>query len=294
MKDLNIKARPFLKWAGGKTKLLPEIESRLPSNLKGTYIEPFIGGGSVMFWMAQQYNFDRIIINDINQDVADSYITIKYDHISLLSKLEELQSQFLKLKTVEEKNIFFLENRNKFNQRNNSSLDNTALMIFLNKTCFNGLYRVNKKNEFNVPFNKVLNSTLYDIDNIIACNKLLQNVTILNGDYSETLKYIDKDTFMYFDPPYKPISTTSSFNSYNKENFEDLEQKRLSEYCNLCNEKGAKWLLSNSDMKNNDAEDNFFDDMYKEYNIKRILSKRMINSDGTKRGEINEILISNF
>lgn len=291
--QLEKNAKPFLKWAGGKTKLIPEISKRLPKLDNITYIEPFIGGGSLMFYIAQNFNIKEAIINDINIDVISCYNSIKSEPENLIKKLSNLEEQFHNLETVQEKTDFYSDIRNKFNLKNLNTLDNATLMIFLNKTCFNGLYRVNKKNQFNVPFNKVLKPTICDEENIMNCHKLLQKVTILNGDYSETLKYSNEDSFFYFDPPYKPISETASFNSYNKESFEDLEQKKLCDFCKLIDSKGGKWLLSNSDMKNVDETNNFFDDMYSDFNIQRIKSKRMINSKGDNRGEIDEVLISN-
>ena len=290
----NINAKPFLKWAGGKSKMIISISERLPNLDNYTYIEPFIGGGALMFWLLQNKNIKEAIINDINTDVISCYKSIKNDHLNLIKKLLKIENDFHSIDNVEGKTEFYLNKRTEFNKKNLTETDNAVLMIFLNKTCFNGLYRVNRKNEFNVPFNKVMKPTICDSENLVNCNILLQNVTILNGDYSETINYIKKDTFFYFDPPYKPISETASFNSYNETNFEDSEQNRLNEFCKNINSLGAKWLLSNSDMKNIDIENNYFDDLYKGFDIQRIMSKRMINSKGNGRGEISEVLISNF
>jgi DNA adenine methylase len=287
-------AKPFLKWAGGKTKLIPEIENRLSDLNDSIYIEPFIGGGALFFWILQNKNIKKAIINDINKDVISCYRTIKTEHLDLIKILSEIEKEYLIINNLDDKNLYYTNKRNDFNKKNLSDLDNASLMIFLNKTCFNGLYRVNKKNEFNVPFNKVMKPTICDSENLINCHEILQNVEILNGDYSETINYCDNDSFFYFDPPYKPISQTSSFNSYNKTNFEDTEQTRLRDFCEKINQLGGKWLLSNSDMKNNDIENNYFDELYKNFNIQRIKSKRMINSNGNGRGEINEILVSNY
>jgi DNA adenine methylase len=296
MEIINLNAKPFLKWAGGKGKMISDISQRLPSLEEYVYVEPFIGGGALLFWILQNSKVKRAIINDINLDVISCYKMIKNNHLELIKKLSIIEEEFHKIDNIVDKTSFFNDKRITFNNKvNMSEIDNATLMIFLNKTCFNGLYRVNKKNEFNVPFNKGMKPTICDAENINNCNKILQNVTILNGDYSETIKYIEDDKFFfYFDPPYKPISETSSFNSYNKESFEDNEQVKLRDYCSLLDKMSCKWLLSNSDLKNYDIDNDYFDDLYKNYNIQRIKSKRMINSKGSGRGEINEILVSNY
>ena len=170
----------------------------------------------------------------------------------------------------------------------------TALLIFLNKTCYNGLYRVNRKNEFNVPFGRYKNPRICDSETILTDSTLLQKVTILNIDFEETLKYTEPDTFFYFDPPYKPISKTSSFTSYASCAFDDSEQERLARFCRKLDENDFEWILSNSDLKNTERKNEYFDHLYKGFNINRIRAKRYINSVSTKRGEIFELLITNY
>lgn len=294
-------AKPFLKWAGGKRQLITEIESALPKNIHKknelTYIEPFIGSGAIMFWFLQKFkNVRKAVINDINGDLTKAYTIIKEEPYLLIDSLSLIQSKYYSLKDDEDRKSFFLEKRDEFNSRHLSYLDNTALLIFLNRTCFNGLYRVNSKNHFNVPFGKYDKPKICDPETIIADSTVLQRVTILNGDYKETLKHATKDTFFYFDPPYKPISKTSSFNSYAKDTFDDAAQIRLKNFCDELSVKNYQWLLSNSDPKNTNPNDNFFDDLYSgnTISIRRVKAKRSINSDSSKRGEIHELLISNY
>lgn len=293
------RVRPFLKWAGGKTQLLPQIQMALPANLSGrknlTYLEPFIGSGAVMFWILQKFtNIKKAIINDINPDLINAYIVIKKQPAQLVSALLNLQEQYSSYAEEADKKQFFLEKREKFNQRDSTMIENTSLLIFLNRTCFNGLYRVNNARKFNVPFGRYSNPKICDTENIQAVSALLQNVTILNGDYQETLNHAGKNAFFYFDPPYKPLNKTSSFNAYSSEIFNDEQQERLAHFCSELNAKGHQWLLSNSDMKNENEDNHYFDNLYSGFNIKRVKAKRMINSDSSKRGEINEVLISNY
>lgn len=293
--------RPFLKWAGGKGQLITAIDAALPENLKTnkklTYIEPFIGSGAVLFWFLQKFpNAKKAVINDVNPDLVKAYNTVKNEPFPLIHALEKIQSHYYKLSTEEDRKSFFLEKRGEFNSRHLSSLNNTALLIFLNRTCFNGLYRVNSKNHFNVPFGKYNKPKICDADTIVADSNLLQKVTILQGDYKETLREATEETFFYFDPPYKPISKTSSFNSYAKDAFNDAEQVRLKEFCDVLTAKSHQWLLSNSDPKNTNPLDNFFDNLFScsTNRINRVKAKRVINSNAAKRGEIFELLITNY
>jgi DNA adenine methylase len=227
-------AKPFVKWVGGKTQLLDAIERILPLDFAQreniTYIEPFVGG-AVLFWMLQHYqNIRRVVINDINPDLMMAYNTIKDNPTSLIKILNNIQDEYLPL-NEEQRKEYYLKIRERFNTKRLKPIENTALFIFLNRTCFNGLYRVNNKGLFNVPFGKYANPKICDEQTIYADSELLYNVEILNGDFAETLRYADENSFFYFDPPYKPLSETSSFNSYAKEDFNDDEQIRLCEFC---------------------------------------------------------------
>lgn len=286
-------ARPFLKWAGGKGQLLPVISDNLPDNIH-TYIEPFVGSGAVMFDLLERRpSIRRVIINDINTDLITTYSVIKANCEELIRELSILQEHYTNI-APEERQAFFYDRRDEYNERLGNDIRKAALFIFLNRTCFNGLYRVNGKNKFNVPFGKYANPKICDSDNLRAVSSALQIVELRNGDFNELIEDIDENCFVYLDPPYKPISDTSSFNSYASNPFDDSEQIRLRDFCNTINEKGALFMLSNSDPKSVDAENLFFDRIYSEYIIQRVKAKRNINANGNNRGEINELLITNY
>ena len=289
-------AKPFVKWVGGKTQLLEEVKKSLPSNLKDrvgvTYVEPFIGGGAVMFWILQEYpNIERAIINDINSELVCTYKVVKSDVITLISELEKIQSEYIPL-TADARKEYYNNKRKVFNSRCISNVETAALFIFLNRTCFNGLYRVNSKGEFNVPHGKYANPKICDRENLMAASKVLQKVEILCGDFAQTEQYAGPDTIFYFDPPYKPITETSSFTSYAKDGFNDAEQIRLRDFCARIADQKALFVASNSDPKEEDTE-NFFDMIYRQFTIKRVSAARMINSNPNGRGAISEIMISN-
>lgn len=289
-------AKPFVKWVGGKTQLLEEVEKSLPSNLKDrigvTYVEPFIGGGAVMFWILQEYpNIERAIINDINPELVCTYKVVKNDVIALISVLDKIQSEYIPL-TADARKEYYNDKRKVFNSRCISDVETAALFIFLNRTCFNGLYRVNSKGEFNVPHGKYANPKICDRENLVAASKVLQKVEILCGDFAQTEQYAGPDTIFYFDPPYKPINETSSFTSYAKDGFNDAEQIRLRDFCARIADQKALFVASNSDPKEEDTE-NFFDMIYRQFTIKRVSAARMINSNPNGRGAISEIMISN-
>jgi len=291
-------AKPFLKWAGGKTQLITKVEKVLPFQFKKskfTYIEPFIGSGAILFWMLDNFpNMKKAVINDINEDLINTYKTISSKPKELISILEILQNEYhsLDLKELEKKEYYY-EKRELYNTRNTEKSTHAALFIFLNRTCFNGLYRVNKSNGFNVPMGSYKKPTICDRENILAVSKALQKVEILCGDYQKTLDTASRNSLFYFDPPYKPLSKTSSFNSYAKDEFNDFEQIRLRDFCTKLDLMGHKWILSNSDVKGKDLNDNFFDDLYSEFIINRIDAKRSINANPDKRGKLTELLITN-
>jgi len=294
-----VKAKPFLKWAGGKTQLLSTIDSFLPETFKEeneiTYIEPFVGGGAMLFFMLQKYqNIKRAVINDINPHLVKTYKVIRDEPYQLIDFLSELQSKYRNLVNYEAQKEFYLNIRSKFNSENLADVEEAAYMIFMNRTCFNGLYRENSKGGFNVPFGKYPNPTICDYSLIIADSELLQRVEILNGDFSHTIDYIDGYTFFYFDPPYRPLDATSSFNSYVKETFDDKEQKRLKEYYTYLSDAGCFEMLSNSDCKGRNENDNFFDELYRDFIIERVYAKRCINANPSKRGALTELLIRNY
>jgi DNA adenine methylase len=291
-------AKPFLKWAGGKTQLISEIEKNIPRSItstKFTYIEPFVGSGAVLFWILDNFpQVEYAVINDINKDLINTYRTIKSNPKELISILEILQGEYHALEySEEEKKEYFYQKRKLFNKRQQEQSVQSALFIFLNRTCFNGLFRVNRKNEFNVPIGSYKKPTICDKLNLLAVNKVLQKVELLCGDFELTANYANANTLFYFDPPYKPLSETSSFNSYAKDEFNDNEQIRLKRFCDKLNLLGHSWLLSNSDVKGKNPEDDFFDDLYSEFTIKRVDAKRNINANPEKRGFLKELLITN-
>lgn len=292
--------KPFLKWAGGKGQLLSQIQELYPfgdTKIK-RYAEPFIGGGAVLFDILSKYELDEVYISDINAELINTYRAIRDDVDGLINFLKPMEEKFIPIE-IEERKEYFYKQRDRFNElksKENNTVDfeKAALMIFLNKTCFNGLYRVNKKGLFNVPMGGYKKPTICDEKNIRAVSERLQNVNIVHGDYKQSESFIDSNTFVYFDPPYRPITESASFTAYTEYDFNDKEQIELAEFVNKINDKGAKIVVSNSDPKNTDENDDFFDEIYSSHSIKRVDASRMINSNGAKRGKIKELLISNF
>ena len=297
-KETKTELKPFLKWVGGKGQLIHEIEKFLPAGgekVLTKYAEPMVGGGALLFSILSKYDFEELYISDINAELINSYIIVR-DNIDLLvEKLTEMQSVFLPMNENGRK-YFYYNARDKFNTlqlSQETAIEKAALFIFLNKTCFNGLYRVNKKGQFNVPMGAYKNPTICDENNLRNISNALQNVEIVCGDYTLSESFIDNNTFVYIDPPYRPISETSAFTSYNSDSFDDNEQIRLSQYIERIDKVGAKVVLSNSDPKNVNPDDMFFDNLYKSFKIHRVEATRAINSKAEKRGKISELLICN-
>lgn len=291
-----ITVKPFIKWAGGKSQLLNEIRKKYPERIE-RYCEPFVGGGAVLLDVLANFHPDEILINDINAELINLYIQIRDNVEFLINNLSELQELYWSMDENSRK-VFYIKQRERFNfgiQTGNISEDEMAyLFIFLNKTCFNGLYRVNKKGLFNVPIGSYKKPLICDTNNLRLVSSLLQNVKIICGDYSETADFIDENTFVYIDPPYRPLSTTASFTSYSNIKFGDEEQVSLGRFIDRISDNGAKVIASNSDPKNADENDNFFDTIYSAYDILRVSATRMINSKSNGRGSINELLICNY
>ena len=289
-----MKAKPFVKWVGGKTQLIDQLEAMLPADFDQwenvTYIEPFIGGGAMLFYMLQTHsNIQSAIINDINEDLTMCYKVVKQSPELLVNSLSEIQKEYYSLNSEESKKQFYMIMRAEFNTKALDPIRNTTLFFFLNRTCFNGLYRVNKSGLFNVPFGRYETPTICDANTIFADSELLQKVEILTGDYSQTLKYAIDKTFFYFDPPYRPLNATSNFKDYTKEDFNDSAQKRLKDFCDAVQAAGHHFMLSNSD-----CQDKFFDDLYMQYQIERVWASRSINANPNKRGKLTELLIRNY
>lgn len=298
-------AKPFIKWAGGKSQLIPEISKRLPKYIsEGSsyiYVEPFSGSAAFTFYLLQSDNPpSTVIINDINSDLINLYQVVKNHPNELLSYLKTIQSEYDKLENKEAKQPYYYDKRKTFNARNSNDVEHAGLFIFLNRAGFNGLYRVNRKNEFNVPIGSYKKPNFVFEDTILQASKLLRKVKIYNQSYEDTLKYLEETNnqglpvFFYFDPPYKPLSDSASFTSYAKDSFDDDDQEKLKSFCDVLDQEGYQWLLSNSDTTNLDPENKFFDDLYSDYKIERVKASRSINSKGAKRGQINELLIRNY
>lgn len=287
--------KPFIKWAGGKSQLLDMIREKYPETIE-KYCEPFVGGGAVLLDVLANFQPKEVLINDINPELVNTYIHIRNNAESVIALLSEMQTIFWKMNSDERK-AYFYSKRNRFNElilQSADTVEKAALFIFLNKTCFNGLYRVNGEGLYNVPMGSYKNPPICDADNIRLISGLLQNVEIKCGDYSECFDFIDTNTFVYIDPPYRPLTETASFTSYSKNEFGDKEQIELGKFIDEISEKGTKVVASNSDPKNIDENDNFFDDLYANFLINRISAKRMINSKGNGRSSIRELLICNY
>lgn len=290
-------AKPFVKWAGGKSQLLAEIRAKYPQRVE-RYCEPFVGGGAVLFDVLQTFHPEQVLINDINAELMSTYAQIRDNVESLITRLSGLQAKY-RSQGADENKAFFYEKRSRYNQiklngSESESLEKAALFIFLNKTCFNGLYRVNSKGLFNVPFNSAKNPLLCNAENLRECARLLQNVEMTAGDYAQCEPFIDDKTFVYIDPPYRPLTQTAAFTSYSEGGFSDKEQIALGDFITRISGRGAKVLASNSDPKNTDVSDTFFDDLYAAFRIERVSAARMINADAKKRGAVSELLISNI
>ncbi|WP_291631052.1 DpnII family type II restriction endonuclease [Clostridium sp.] len=299
---MNSNIKPFLKWAGGKSQLLDEIIQELPADIKKLkkYVEPFVGAGAVFICFLENNYFEEYIINDINSKLINLYTVIRDNPQELIKEMQELKTKYLNAEYEEREKLFY-EIREKFNNPDCRGIKLAAYFVFLNKTCFNGLYRENSKGDFNVPFGKYSNPSFFDETQIMGISRLLSlknkngefKVKILNKSFSELEEYIDDNTFVYCDPPYRPV-TVGGFTSYNKSNFNDEAQILLRDFYKGIDAKGAKIMLSNSDPKNLDEKDNFFDDLYSDFSIKRVYAKRNINSVGSGRGKITELLITNY
>lgn len=268
---------PFLKWVGGKRQLMPAIKELIPKNYTN-YYEPFIGGGAVLFDLQPK----NAVINDFNEELINVYQTIKENPEELISDLKTHKNEsdyFYDLRALDREDNF----------ENLSNIKKASRVIYLNKTCYNGLYRVNNSGEFNSPFGRYKNPNIVNETTIRAVSKYLNTnkITILNGDFEEALKGIKKGSFVYFDPPYHPVSASSNFTGYVQGGFDIYEQVRLRDLCNKLNEKGINFLLSNSATQ-------FIEDLYEDYKISYVKANRSINSNAKKRGEIDEVLIRNY
>jgi len=279
MAKINKLVTPFLKWVGGKRQLIPSIIKHLPQNIhKLRYFEPFIGGGAVFFHLQPE----NAVINDLNEELINVYLVVKNnveELITDLKKHENTAEYFYQIRELDRSKNF----------KNLTTVQRASRIIYLNKTCYNGLYRVNNAGEFNAPFGRYKNPNIVNEPILKAVNKFLgkNNILINSGDYSEILKNIDDKSFVYFDPPYHPISENSNFTGYVQGGWDAFDQIRLKEVCDKLNEKGVKFLLSNSSAS-------LIREQYSHYHISTVKAIRSINSNGADRREVDELLIKNY
>ena len=297
---MSTEAKPFLKWAGGKGQLLSQLSAYLPLQINEepfTYIEPFVGGGAMLFYMLQHFsNIKKAVINDVHEDLILTYRIIKDDVEALIAYLDRLEKDYLAITDQEGRSQVFYNVRERYNQHIGNSIERVSQLIFLNKTCFNGLYRVNRRGLFNVPFGKYTNPTICNAKLLRADSQLLQSaqVEICQGDYAQTIQHIDGLTFVYLDPPYRPLDATSSFTAYAKGDFNDDDQRALAAFCHQLSDAGCYWMESNADCSAKYHEENFFEELYKDYRIERVYAFRFINANPEKRGKLTELLIKNY
>jgi len=293
-------ARPFVKWAGGKGQLLDVLKSNLPEGIGAKitkYAEPFVGGGALLFALLSEFSFEEIYICDNNKELINAYSVIKDCCEELIKELSEMQSQYYSCSGIEEKETYYYEQRDRYNAlslNDDTFIEKAALFIFLNKTCFNGLYRVNRKGSYNVPFGKHSTPTICDAENLMKISDAIQKVIMRSCDYHDVLNFADENTFVYIDPPYRPLNATSGFTSYTEDQFNDQNQIELAEMYKALSNMGSKVMLSNSDPHNVDETDNFFDALYADFTILRVQASRIINSKASSRGKIKELLIKNY
>lgn len=286
--------RPFLQWPGGKGRLISQLAPHLPHEViksKFTYIEPFVGGGAVLFWLLNTFpNIRSVVINDINEDLINVYRVVATLPEELIRVLEVFQGEYHCLKDYSQRKAYYLDRRNLYNSRTEGHVAQAALFILLIRICFNGVYRVNAKNIFNSSFGTAIKPIIYQKENILEASRMLQKVEILCGDFEQTYKYVENNTLVFFDPPYKPVSKTSSFTSYSKFRFNDQEQIRLRDYCQKLHNIGCKWMLCNSDI----PDENFFGKLYAPFVTRSLTIRRNISSRVETRGETSELLITNY
>jgi len=267
----------FVKWAGGKKQLIEQFKPLFPEKIN-RYLEPFVGGGAVLFYVLKNYKPKDVFIFDINEELINTYQTIRDNVENLIKELNKLKQlhnkeNYYKIRAEDPKLL--------------SRLTRATRFIYLNKTCFNGLYRVNLSGGFNVPIGSYKNPLICPEEDLREISKLLKNVKIISGDFEECLKYAKKNSFVYFDPPYYPLKNKKSFTTYAKGNFLEKEQEQLSKVFNKLDKKGCKVMLSNSDT-------DFIKGLYKKYPLKKVKATRMINCNGKNRGKINEVVVRNY
>lgn len=296
--------KPFVKWVGGKTQLLNEIHARTPPDFgtpaRDVYVEPFVGGGSVLFDVVSRYpDLREIHANDLNKELINAYTVVRDDVGALVGVLSGMHSEY---RGAGDRAAVYYAWRDRLNGLiekhvgegyGDDAVAQAALFIGVMKTCFNGVCRYNRAGLFNVPHGRTANPKVCDADTLAECSTALQNVEFHLGGYADTLAYVDSRAFVYADPPYRAIPGSPSFVAYQKGGFGDDEQERLCSFLRECSNRGAKFVMSNSDPRNGDPRDAFFDDMYSWCRIDRVKARRYVNSDGAGRGDVSEIMAYN-
>ena len=275
LEKLKEETYPIVKWVGGKRQLMFELLKNMSENYN-RYFEPFIGGGALFFELQP----DNAYISDMNEELINLYQVVRDNVDELVADLQKhdiSKEYFMEIRNIDRTEEY----------KNWSNIQKASRFIYLNRTCFNGMYRVNSKGEFNVPFGHYKNPRIVDENNLINCSNLLQKTEIKHADFSEILKKIKKGDFVYFDPPYVPLSETSSFTSYTKDGFDMDMQFKLRDVCDELDSMGVKFLLSNSDTK-------LVNELYENYNIKKVFASRQINANADGRGKITEVLVRNY
>jgi DNA adenine methylase len=273
--NTNIKAKPFVKWVGGKTQLLPELTSRIPSNFS-KYFEPFMGGGALFFHLQPEQS----TLIDINEELTLAYRVIKYQTEELIADLK---------RHIYEKDYYYqIRNVDRTDEYKSwSDVQKASRLIYLNKSCFNGLYRVNSKGEFNTPIGRYKNPKIVDEVNLRACSQALQKAQIVTGSFLEVEEKVNSDDFVYFDPPYAPLNATSNFTGYSQYGFDLSMQSSLRTLCDRLDKSGVRFMVSNSNAP-------LIIDLYRDYKIELVYATRAINSKGHKRGKISEVIVTNY
>lgn len=302
VKKKAIVAKPFVKWAGGKGNLLQKLEALLPTDFDDlqnvTYIEPFVGGGAMLFHMLQRHKcIKRAVINDINADLIRCYQLIANDPQILIERLKDIENNYYSVDFPARKELFYAY-RDQYNSEGIHPDERATLFIFLNHTCFNGLYRVNAAGKFNVPYGRYKRPVICNEELIMADHQLLNSVELVirqPGDYKLVRQNLSRihPNFVYFDPPYRPLSATSSFKEYSNNPFEDRQQEELKQFCDRLSAQDCLIMQSNSDSKTEDGN-SYFETLYEGYDIQRVLASRFINADPEKRKKLTEVVIRNY
>lgn len=269
------KRKPFVKWAGGKSQILPQLIARLPEKF-GTYFEPFVGGGALFFAISPE----RAVLSDLNPELINAYVMVRDNVEAIIRELKKLR--------YEEEMYYEWRNADRaLNFSRWSPVRRAVRFLYLNRICFNGLYRVNSRGEFNVPFGRYSNPVICQAEILRSCSEALQGQTIEESSFENILVSVKKGDFVYLDPPYIPVSKTANFTSYVAGGFDESLQKRLSEFCRTLDSLGVHFLLSN-------AHHETIEELYDGFQIEKILARRAINSKGAKRGEVSEVLVRNY